>query len=87
MPVDLGDPQAFYVLFHRHSMVPAGIGPADHCVVSPCAKLKPGQRTWLLGRKGRDALRWLITLTATTYQVVTWQSPKPSGYQDLVPER
>ena len=43
-PVDLDDPQAFYTLFHGYSMVPAGIGPADYCLVSPCTKLKPGQR-------------------------------------------
>ena len=46
-PVDLDDPQAFYALLHGHSMVPTGIGPADFCLVSPCAKLEPGQRIWL----------------------------------------
>ena len=86
-PVDLRDPQAFYVLFHGHSMVPAGIGPADFCLVSPCAKLEPGQRIWLRDRKGREGLRWLIRLTATAYEVATWQAPKPNGHQDLVPER
>ena len=86
-PADLGDPQAFYVLFHGHSMVPAGIGPADYCLVSPCAKLEPGQRIWLRDRKGREALRWLIRLTATTYEVAAWQPPNPSGHQDLAPER
>ncbi|MCY4598293.1 MAG: hypothetical protein OXF27_00005, partial [Acidobacteria bacterium] len=80
-PADLGDPQAFYVLFHGHSMVPAGIAPADYCLVSPCAKLEPGQRIWLRNRKGREALRWLIRLTATTYEVAAWQPPKPSGHQ------
>ena len=86
-PADLGDPQAFYVLFHGHSMVPAGIGPADYCLVSPCAKLEPGQRIWLRDRKGREALRWLIRLTATTYEVATWQPPKPNGHQELTSER
>ena len=86
-PVDLDDPQAFYALFHGYSMVPSGIGPADFCLVSPCAKLEPGQRIWLRDRKGREALRWLIRLTATTYEVATWQPPKPNGHQDLVPER
>ena len=86
-PVDLRDPQAFYVLFHGHSMVPAGIGPADYCLVSPCEKLEPGQRIWLRDRKGREGLRWLIRLTATAYEVATWQAPKPNGHQDLVPER
>lgn len=86
-PVDLDDPQAFYVLFHGYSMVPAGIGPADHCLVSPCAKLEPGQRIWLRDRRGREGLRWLIRLTATTYEVAAWQLPKPNGHQDLVPER
>ena len=51
-PVDLDDPQAFYALFHGYSMVPSGIGPADFCLVSPCAKLEPGQRVWLRDRKG-----------------------------------
>ena len=86
-PVDLDDPQAFYALFQGYSMVPAGIGPADYCLVSPCAKLEPGQRIWLRDRKGREGLRWLIRLTATTYEVAAWQPPKPSGHQDLVPER
>ena len=86
-PVDLDDPQAFYALFHGYSMVPSGIGPADYCLVSPCAKLEPGQRIWLRDRKGREGLRWLIRLTATTYEVATWQPPKPNGHQDLVPER
>ncbi|MCY3837267.1 MAG: hypothetical protein OXH09_01200, partial [Gammaproteobacteria bacterium] len=82
-PVDLDDPQAFYALFHGHSMVPAGIGPADFCLVSPCAKLEPGQRIWLRDREGREGLRWLIRLTATTYEVAAWQPPKPNGHQDL----
>ena len=86
-PVDLDDPQAFYVLLHGHSMVPTGIGPADFCLVSPCAKLDPGQRIWLRDRKGREGLRWLIRLTAATYEVAAWQPPKPNGHQDLVPER
>ena len=86
-PVDLDDPQAFYALFHGHSMVPTGIGPADFCLVSPCAKLDPGQRIWLRDRKGREGLRWLIRLTAATYEVAAWQPPKPNGHQDLVPER
>ena len=86
-PVDLRDPQAFYVLFHGHSMVPAGIGPADYCLVSPCEKLEPDQRIWLRDRKGPEGLRWLIRLTATAYEVATWQAPKPNGHQDLVPER
>ena len=86
-PVDLDDPQAFYALFHGYSMVPTGIGPADFCLVSPCAKLEPGQRIWLRDRKGREGLRWLIRLTASTYEVATWQPPKPNGHQDLVPER
>ena len=86
-PVDLDDPQAFYALFHGYSMVPTGIGPADFCLVSPCAKLEPGQRIWLRDRKGREGLRWLIRLTAATYEVAAWQPPKPNGHQDLVPER
>ena len=86
-PVDLDDPQAFYALLHGHSMVPTGIGPADFCLVSPCAKLEPGQRIWLRDRKGREGLRWLIKMTATTYEVAVWQPPKPNGHQDLVPER
>ena len=86
-PVDLDDPQAFYALFHGYSMVPTGIGPADFCLVSPCAKLEPGQRIWLRDRKGREGLRWLIRMTATTYEVAAWQPPKPNGHQDLVPER
>ena len=86
-PVDLDDPQAFYALFHGYSMVPTGIGPADFCLVSPCAKLEPGQRIWLRDRKGREGLRWLIRMTATTYEVAVWQPPKPNGYQDLLPER
>ena len=84
---DLDDPQAFYVLFHGYSMVPAGVGPADFCLVSPCAKLEPGQRIWLRDRRGREGLRWLIRLTAATYEVAAWQPPKPNGHQDLVPER
>ena len=86
-PVDLDDPQAFYALFHGYSMVPTGIGPADFCLVSPCAKLEPGQRIWLRDRKGREGLRWLIRLTAATYEVAAWQPPKPNGHQDLVLER
>ena len=86
-PVDLDDPQAFYVSYYGYSMVPAGIGTADFCLVSPCAKLEPGQRIWLRDRKGREGLRWLIRLTATTYEVAAWDTPKPNGHQDLVPER
>ena len=86
-PVDLDDPQAFYVSYYGYSMVPAGIGTADFCLVSPCAKLEPGQRIWLRDRRGREELRWLIRLTATTYEVAAWDAPKPNGHQDLVPER
>ena len=86
-PVDLDDPQAFYALFHGYSMVPAGIGPADYCLVSPCAKLEPGYRIWFRDRNGREALRWLLRLTATTYEVVGWDTPEAHGYQDLVAER
>ena len=86
-PVDLDDPQAFYALLHGHSMVPTGIGPADFCLVSPCAKLEPGQRIWLRDRKGREGLRWLIRMTATTYEAAVWQPPKPNGHQGLVAER
>jgi len=86
-PVDLDDPQAFYALLHGHSMVPTGIGPADFCLVSPCAKLEPGQRIWLREREGREGLRWLIRMTATTYEAAVWQPPKPNGHQDLVAER
>ncbi|MCY4029233.1 MAG: hypothetical protein OXH75_23305, partial [Acidobacteria bacterium] len=86
-PVDLDDPQAFYALFHGYSMVPTGIGPADFCLVSPCAKLEPGQRIWLRDRRGREGLRWLIRLAAASYEVAAWQPPKPNGHQDLVPER
>ncbi len=86
-PVDLDDPQAFYAQFHGYSMVPAGIRSADFCLVSPCAKLEPGQRIWLRDRNGREGLRWLIRLTAATYEVAAWDTPKPNGHQDLVPER
>ena len=86
-PADLDDPQAFYASVHGDSMVPTGIGPADLCLVSPCAKLEPGQRIWLRDRKGREGLRWLIRMTATTYEAAAWQPPKPNGHQDLVPER
>ena len=61
-------------------MVPAGIGPAGFCLVSPCAKLEPGQRIWLRDRKGREGLRWLIRLTAATYEVAAWQPPKLNGH-------
>ena len=50
--MDLDDPQAFYASYHGYSMVPAGIGSADLCLVSPCAKLEPGQRIWLRGPEG-----------------------------------
>ena len=86
-PVDLDDPQAFYVRYDGYSMVPAGIGSADLCLVSPCAKLEPGQRIWLRDRKGREGLRWLIRLTAATYEVAAWNAPKPNGHQDLAAER
>ncbi len=86
-PVDLDDPQAFYVSYYGYSMLPAGITSADFCLVSPCAKLEAGQRIWLRDRQGREGLRWLIRLTATTYEVAAWQPPKPNGHQDLVPER
>ena len=86
-PVDLDDPQAFYALFHGYSMVPTGIGSADFCLVSPCAKLEPGQRIWLRDRRGREGLRWLLRLTAATYEVAAWDTPKPNGHQDLVTER
>ena len=66
---------------------PAGIGPADYCLVSPCAKLEPGQRIWLRDRKGRDGQRWLIRMTPITYEVAAWQRRKPSGHQDLATER
>ncbi len=85
--VDLDDPQAFYVSYYGYSMIPAGIGSADFCLVSPCAKLEPGQRIWLRDRKGREGLRWLIRLTATAYEVAAWDAPKPNGHQDLIPER
>ena len=81
-PADLDDPQAFYVLLHGHSMVPTGIGPADFCLVSPCAKLEPGQRIWLRDRKGREGLRWLIRMMATTYEggrLAAAEAERPPG--------
>ena len=69
VPVNLDDPQAFYLSYYGYSMVPAGIGPADFCLVSPSPKLEPGQGIWLRDRKGREGLRWLIRLTATTSEV------------------
>ena len=50
-------------------------------------KREPGQRIWLRDRKAREGLRWLIRLTATSYDVAAWQPPKPNGHQDLFPDR
>ncbi len=79
-PANLDDSHAFCALPHGYSMVPSGIGPADFCLVSPCAKLEPGQRIWLRDPKRRDGLRWLIRMTATSYEVAAWQPPKPTSH-------
>ena len=84
--MDLDDPQAFYALF-RCCSVPAGVGPADYCLVSPCSKLEPGRRLRLRDQKEREGLRWLISTTATNYKAPACQLPKPNGHQDQFPER
>ncbi len=58
-----------------------------------CGASTPAPAPWdstastLRDRKGREGLRWLIRLTAATYEVAAWDTPKPNGHQDIVPER
>ena len=86
-PVELDDARAFYASYFGHAMIPAGVWGGDLCLVSPCAKLEPGRRIWLRDRQGQEGLRWLIRITAATLVVGAWETPKPNGHQDLVPER
>lgn len=86
-PEDLPDPQAFYTLAPGHSMLPAGIWAGDHCLVSRNARLEAGRRVWLRHQNGPEAIRLLIGLTATTYELWAWQPPDETGYQDLVAEQ
>ena len=74
-PVDLVDPQAFYAREPLVSMVPAGIDTGNYCLVSRCAAFEPGQRVWLRNRAGHETIKWLIELTATTYELRAWRPP------------
>ena len=87
LDVDLSDPRAFYACYRGNSMIPAGIWPADHCLVSPYAQLEAGRRVWLRSRQGHESIGWLVRLTADTLELGVWEDPDESGRQNLVPVR
>lgn len=86
-PEDLPDPQAFYSLAPGHSMLPAGIWAGDHCLISRHDRLEVGRRVWLRHENGPEAIRLLIGLTATTYELLAWRPPDETGCQDMVAEQ
>ena len=87
-PEDLSDPQAFYAREPGHSMVPAGLEAGNYCLISPNARFEKGQRVWLRDWVGQETIKWLIELTATTYELRAWQPPDPdTGRQEMVADR
>ena len=85
LDVNLSDPRAFYACYTSNSMIPAGIWPGDYCLVSPYARLEAGRRVWLRSRQGREAIGWLVRLTANTLELGGWRPPDERGRQQLVP--
>lgn len=84
-PVDLVDSQAFYAREPGHSMVPAGLEAGNYCLISPCARFSAGQRVWLRDRGGLEAIRWLIEITSTDYELRAWWPPDPNtGRQEML---
>ncbi len=86
-PVGLPDAQAFYVCALTQAMIPAGIWSGDYLLISPCAKLETRQRIWLRNRNGEEAIRWLVRLPPTCYEVVGWERPDENGHQKMVAEQ
>lgn len=87
-PEGLVDRHAFYAREPGHSMVPAGLEAGNYCLISPCARLGPGDRVWLRDGAGLEAIRWLIDLTATTYELRAWGQPDAStGRQEMLADR
>ena len=80
-PEGLDDPQAFYTQAPTYSMLPAGVWPGDHCLVSPCAQLRADRLMWLRHHADREAIRLLIRITAATYEVLAWEMPDEKGHQ------
>ena len=85
-PEGLDDPQAFYTQARTYSMLPAGVWPGDHCLVSPCAQLRADRLMWLRHHADREAIRLLIRITAATYEVLAWKMPDEKGHQEMVAE-
>ena len=87
-PVDLVDRHAFYAREPSFSMFPAGIRQGNYCLVSRCASFEPGQRVWLRNRAGHETIKWLIELTATTYELRAWRPPdSTTGRQQMLADR
>ena len=85
-PVDLGDEQAFYLRMPDDSMVPARIGKHEYCLVSPCAKLQVDQRAWFRSPTGREAIKWVMRLSAAGYDLGSW-TPDDVWHQKPTCER
>ena len=85
-PEGLDDPQAFYTFSFTYSLVPAGVWSGDHCLVSPCAQLRPVHLIWLRHQDGREAIRLLIRITADAYEVLAWGKPDEKGRQEMMAE-
>ena len=82
------DPQAFYAREPLFSMVPAGLEAGNYCLVSRCASFEPGQRVWLRNRAGQESIKWLIKLTATTYELRAWWPPdSTTERQEMLADR
>ena len=59
-----------------------------YCLVFPRAPFEPGQRVWLRNRAGQEVIRWLIELTATTYELRAWWPPdSTTGRQEMLADR
>ena len=81
-PVDLKDHHAFYAQMRGGSMAGGGIAAGDYCLISPFAPLEVNRRAWFLKRTGEQAIRWVVRLPATMFDVAAWEldelgHPKP----------
>ena len=83
-PEALADPHAFYAREPGHSMVPAGLEAGNYCLISPCARVCPGDRVWLRNSDGLEVIRWLLDLKAATYELRAWWPPDGSGQQTML---
>ena len=71
-PIDLEDPQAFYVVAESQRLEPAGVNAGDYCLVSPNSPITPYNRIWVRRNDGSEGLRWLVNWWREGFETVHW---------------